>query len=120
MNLEIILIFIKRKLIYENLLLLLITSKKESSMKKQKIKKELSFKKTIVKDLGSILGGNEPATQPVNTYKCGTINCDGGGNDPSPNPSTCDCGGPIRDTNSQCDTQHGASCVLNTVLGGGC
>lgn len=85
-------------------------------MKKQKIKKELSFKKVVVKDLGSILGGSEPATQPVNTYKCGTVNCNNEGSDPSSNPSTCDCGGQgFKDTTSQCETQHGAACVLNTL-----
>ncbi|MDC8098583.1 hypothetical protein [Chryseobacterium rhizosphaerae] len=86
-------------------------------MKKQKIKKELLFKKLIVRDLGSVLGGIAPDTQPVNTYKCGTISCDG--NDPIPNLSTCDCGSTIKDTSSQCETQHGSGCVLYTV-GGKC
>lgn len=92
-------------------------------MKKQKIMKKLSFKKEVLKDLDLklISGGMAPETGEVNTYRCeDTV---GGicGPDPSPNGSTCNCGGQMgSDTYIYCNTRYGDACVLVSLPAGGC
>lgn len=85
-------------------------------MKKQKIKKSLSFNKEIIIDLKSIKGGNYPATGSVETYRCGPTFGGSCGSDPVPNPSTCDAGGgTLRDTLSMCSTLVGSFCVEHSL-----
>ncbi|WP_367864815.1 hypothetical protein [Pedobacter sp. WC2423] len=76
-------------------------------MKKQKIEKQLIFDKQIISDLSAIKGGSAPVTMPVQTYQCPTAGAKCGTEDPVPNPSTCSCGTPIKDTYQSCGTLPG-------------
>ncbi|MCL1669989.1 hypothetical protein M2T82_18155 [Elizabethkingia ursingii] len=82
-------------------------------MKKQAINKKLLFKKEIVQDLHSFIGGQLPYSQKVDTYKCpaGSIDCV---NDPVPNKYTCDCGNLIEST-AGCATIRKCD-MLDTLL----